>query len=74
MAEINCKACKHFQDHGVMGVCRRYPTFVNRHHTEICGEFSALPVELKKPVEVIALPVMEMRDEPKKRGRPRMAK
>jgi len=54
-----------------MGVCRRYPTFVNRHHTEVCGEFAAPPVIAS---EMIALPVMEMSDKPKKRGRPRMAK
>jgi len=72
VADINCKACKHFQDHGVMGVCRRYPTFVNRHHTEVCGEFAAPPVKIAP--EMIALPVMEMSDEPKKRGRPRIAK
>jgi len=55
-----------------MGVCRRYPTFVNRHHTEVCGEFAAPPVKIAP--EMIALPVMEMSDEPKKRGRPRIAK
>ena len=72
MAEINCKACKHFQDHGQMGVCRRYPTYQNRHHTELCGEFSALPIKY------LVLPVKEMSEEipePKKpRGRPRAAK
>jgi hypothetical protein len=30
-------------------VCRRYPTYQNRHHTEVCGEFPAFP-----PVEVAA--------------------
>jgi hypothetical protein len=67
MAADNCKACKHFQDHGQMGVCRRYPTYQNRHHSEICGEFFALPVE------ILVLPVKEMTEEPVKRqrGRPK---
>jgi hypothetical protein len=56
-----------------MGVCRRYPTYQNRHHTEICGEFSALPVQ------ILALPVKEMTvetplDVKKPRGRPRVQK
>jgi len=57
-----------------MGVCRRYPTYQNRHHTEICGEFSAAPVQL------LALPVKEMPEETppdvvkKPRGRPRVQK
>ena len=67
MAVDNCKACKYFQDHGPMGICRRYPAYVNRHHTEICGEFLALPVEM------LVLPVKEMIEEPVKRqrGRPK---
>jgi hypothetical protein len=50
-----------------MGICRRFPAYVNRHHTEICGEFSALPVEM------LVLPVKEMTEEPakKQRGRPK---
>jgi hypothetical protein len=50
-----------------MGVCRRYPTYQNRHHTEICGEFFALPVE------ILVLPVMEMTEKSakKQRGRPK---
>jgi len=57
-----------------MGVCRRYPTYQNRHHTEICGEFSAAPVQL------LALPVKEMPQKTppdvvkKPRGRPRVQK
>jgi hypothetical protein len=65
MALNNCKACKYFQDHGPMGICRRYPAYVNRHHTEICGEFLALPVEM------LVLPVKEMTEVKKQRGRPK---
>jgi hypothetical protein len=48
-----------------MGICRRFPAYVNRHHTEICGEFSALPVEM------LVLPVKEMTEVKKQRGRPK---
>ena len=71
MAKDNCTGCKHFQDHGQMGVCRRYPTYQNRHHTEICGEFSALPIV---PVEQEFTITMHDTVVKKQRGRPRIEK
>ena len=71
MAKEDCKGCKHFQDHGQMGVCRRYPTYQNRHHTEICGEFSALPIV---PVEQEFTITMHDTVVKKQRGRPRIEK
>jgi hypothetical protein len=69
LADNNCKACKHYQNLGMMGVCRRFPQYQNRHHTEICGEFSAFPVI---PVETNW--TITVHDEPKKRGRPKAVK
>ncbi|CAB4123461.1 hypothetical protein UFOVP43_42 [uncultured Caudovirales phage] len=70
MLNQNCKACKHFQDHGQMGVCRRFPTYQNRHHTEICGEFYALPViPVEQEFTVTVQDVVK-----KQRGRPRVDK
>lgn len=71
MAKEDCKGCKHFQDHGQMGVCRRYPTYQNRHHTEICGEFSALAIV---PVEQEFTITMHDTVVKKQRGRPRIEK
>jgi hypothetical protein len=70
MAKNDCKGCKHFQDHGQMGVCRRYPTYQNRHHTEICGEFSALPIiPVEQEFTITMHNVVK-----KQRGRPRVVK
>jgi len=54
-----------------MGVCRRYPTYQNRHHAEVCGEFSAFP-----PVEVAQEYTITVTDPvvKKQRGRPRVVK
>ena len=45
MSDSNCSACRHFIDFNQMGQCRRYPTFVNRHKNEGCGEFNQIVVE-----------------------------
>ena len=70
MAEKNCKSCDHFVDVGQqLGLCRRYPTFQNRSPNERCGEFT--PVPYAEPVpEMLALPVREMEEKPKRKGRP----
>lgn len=66
----NCKVCRFFQDAGPMGVCRRYPTFQNRHITEWCGEF------VLNETLLVVLPVMSEesvvieQQERKRRGRP----
>ena len=65
MLKDNCKACRYFNDIGQMGQCRRYPTYQNRHATEVCGEFSpsVVAVEISPVPEAGAF-------SPKKRGRP----
>jgi len=37
----NCKLCRFFdlQNNQTLGQCRRYPTYMNRHQNEWCGEF-----------------------------------
>jgi len=70
MASDNCKACKYFQDHGPMGICRRYPHYQNRHHTEVCGEFSASPIiPVEQEFTITVQDVVK-----KQRGRPRVVK
>lgn len=53
MVEGNCNSCGFFEDHKMMGVCKRYPTFANRHSTEWCGEYKASPKIEAPKVEVI---------------------
>ena len=65
MLKQNCKACVYFNDIGQMGQCRRYPTFQNRHHTEWCGEFELVAVEIS-PIPEVGV----FSEPPKKRGRP----
>jgi len=48
MAKINfnntCLTCIYYSDpNQIMGTCRRYPTYQNRHSTEWCGEFELNP-------------------------------
>ena len=78
MAEINCSCCRFFQTAlgDRIGVCRRFPSFQNRAHTEWCGEFATK--------DVIALPVVNLPQEEKqddigfvalrKPGRPKKVK
>jgi hypothetical protein len=40
----SCKVCIYFADeNSIMGSCRRFPTYQNRHSTEWCGEFEQNP-------------------------------
>jgi hypothetical protein len=35
-----CSICRYYSNPtDIMGVCRRYPTYQNRHGTEWCGEY-----------------------------------
>ena len=60
MAEIkfNCENCRYWQNHQIIGICRRYPQFQNKARTDWCGEFAA--------ERMIALPVVEMPKEKRK--------
>ena len=40
----SCKVCIYFADvNSIMGSCRRFPTYQNRHSTEWCGEYEQNP-------------------------------
>ena len=67
MSARDCKSCDYFVDSGhSIGTCRRYPQFQTRSPNEWCGEFS--PVPYAEPVpEMLALPVREMEEKPKRK-------
>jgi hypothetical protein len=67
MAGENCNSCVYFTDHHIMGQCRRFPVFQNRHKTEWCGEHKS-PVVVTMTVTDETLTVTETPI--KKRGRP----
>jgi hypothetical protein len=56
MADAHCSNCLYFIDHHMMGQCRRFPLYQNRHKTEWCGEHKA--------------PIVPETEEAKRRGRP----
>lgn len=49
MADVNskdgCSSCIYFlsQENDFIGLCRRFPTYQNRHGSEWCGEFVIVP-------------------------------
>ena len=51
MVDRNCKSCRHFLNTEVLGQCRRYPTYQNRHANEYCGEFATKEVEM--PIQLV---------------------
>ena len=51
MVTVNCRSCRHFLNTEVMGQCRRYPTYQNRHANEYCGEFATKEVEM--PIQLV---------------------
>lgn len=73
MVDRNCRGCDHFVDSGhSVGTCRRYPQYQNRSPNDRCGEFSALAYGEPKP-DMLALPVREMTDKPKRKYTKRVA-
>ena len=51
MVTVNCKSCRHFLDTEVLGQCRRFPVYQNRHANEYCGEFATKEVEM--PIQMV---------------------
>ena len=73
-----CQSCKYFvTSNAVLGVCKRYPQYVNKHDADWCGEFFARVVvenfaQLHKAMPELneaAEGLMNLSVEPKKRGR-----
>lgn len=54
MADRNCKTCEFFKNQQIMGICRRYPMYSNKHENDWCGEHTL------KMVEVIPLQVYDI--------------
>ena len=54
-----CDQCKFWQDQNIIGLCRRFPVYANKHRNEWCGEWAQKPV--------LVLPVVEMPEEKPKR-------
>ena len=93
MAGINskeaCNSCIYFYDAegNIMGSCRRYPTYQNRHGTDWCGDFAKIPPNIvfetmmqDMEIQTISEESIEKRKklieeagktEPKPRGRPK---
>ena len=75
MAKENCNTCRHFLDmNQTVGVCRRYPHYQNRSPNEICGEFAEKPFSPPTTGGVFSmmnLPVVDIPQVSKKKGRPR---
>ena len=89
MAVLNskdtCNSCIYFllQENDLMGVCRRYPTYQNRHGTEWCGDFVIVPPNPVFETMVLDIELAEQRKKvikdagyvaPKPKGRPRKVK
>lgn len=66
-----CQSCKYFvTSNAVLGVCKRYPHYVNKHETDWCGEFIVkTSVVISVELEEAAEGLMNLSVEPKKRGR-----
>jgi len=86
MAVLNskdtCNSCIYFlyQENDLMGLCRRYPTYQNRHGSEWCGDFVIVPPNPVFKSMVLDMELVEQRKKvikdagyvvPKPRGRPR---
>lgn len=82
-----CLNCAYFlsQENDFIGLCRRYPTYQNRHSSEWCGEFVIVPPNpvfeaLVQDIEIAVEDAKEKRKkvieeagkvEPKPKGRPK---
>ena len=64
-----CGACKFFLGNGDFGICRRFPSYEQRHSSNWCGEHYPTPHVVTQPVEPVIEPIKA-----KKRGRPARGK
>ena len=87
MDKENCKLCRFFdlQNNQTLGQCRRYPTYMNRHQNEWCGEFAVaeqVTLALAQPVKVFSdlpdtidnLVAIAEETEKRKPGRPKLSR
>jgi len=67
----NCLSCRFFSQGERMGICKRFPTSVNKSNEDWCGEFDAIiNVPLQAMVNAIIEPLIVEKQQ-KQRGRPR---
>ena len=87
MDKVNCSDCRHFdlQNNFQLGLCRRYPAYVNRSPKEWCGVFAVaekVTLALAQPVKVFSdlpdtidnLVAMAELTEKRKPGRPKLSR
>jgi len=53
MPDGNCKSCRYFLNTEMMGQCRRFPTYQNRHANEYCGEFATNVISTELPIQMV---------------------
>jgi hypothetical protein len=71
----SCNSCLFFVSGERMGICKRYPSAVNKSNEDWCGEYRLEESEaLDRMVEEMTMPV-ELRfvETKKQRGRPKKA-
>jgi len=70
MTVEHCKSCLFYLGHD-MGSCRRFPTYQTRSQNEWCGEFAEKAIAPPNGGAFLALPVVDVPQISKPRGRPR---
>ena len=66
----NCNSCLFFVLGERMGICKRFPSAVNKSNDDWCGEWRiAQSLALEALVQLMVDPIIAI-DPPKKRGRP----
>jgi hypothetical protein len=53
MVAVNCMSCRHFLNTEVLGQCRRFPVYQNRHANEYCGEFATKEISTELPIQMV---------------------
>jgi len=68
----NCENCKYFSNGERMGICRRYPNFVNKNNLDYCGEYSSNSKNLSINLMVQSMTEPVLINIPKRKaGRPK---
>ena len=77
-----CGACKFFLGNGDFGICRRFPSYEQRHASNWCGEHYPIPHVVTQPEFIVPADEKQLKRiaklikpiEAKKRGRPAKGK
>jgi hypothetical protein len=63
-----CFTCRYFRNGDVIGTCKRFPTIVNKHQSDWCGEHDQrAPVAMPSRMDGDLPPIVELTA---RRGRP----